>query len=95
MFNESESPKLPLDQFLPPERSLFSPAGEKVADRPDEGAFVKRSVLKRPPHPGPLPQFLHERYHVTPRCIRKKLVERGQYGAAQLNDHRRRTLAPV
>ena len=61
MFNESESPKLPFDQFLPPERSLFSPAGEKVADRPDEGAFVKRSVLKRPLHPGPLPQFLHER----------------------------------
>jgi hypothetical protein len=86
---------LPFDQFLPPERSPFSPAGEKVADRPDEGAFVERSVLKRPPHPGPLPQFLQERYHMTPRCIRKKLGERGQYGAAQLNDQWRLTLAPV
>jgi len=32
---------------------------------------------------------------VTPRCIRKKLGERGQCGAAQLNDDRRLTLAPV
>jgi hypothetical protein len=51
MFNESEAPKLPFDQFLPPERSPFSPAGEKVADRLDDGAFVERSVLKRPPPP--------------------------------------------
>ena len=33
------------------------PRGEKVADRPNEGAFLEGSVLKRPPHPGPLPQF--------------------------------------
>jgi hypothetical protein len=37
MFEESDSPKLPFDQFLPRERSPFSPKGEKVADRPDEG----------------------------------------------------------
>jgi len=57
MFKESESPKLPFNQFLPPERSPFSPSGEKVAVRLDEGAFLEGSVLKRPPHPGPLPQF--------------------------------------
>ncbi len=39
MFKESESPKLPFNQFLPPERSPFSPSGEKVAVRPDEGGF--------------------------------------------------------
>jgi hypothetical protein len=38
MFADSESPKLPIDQFLRRERSPFSPEGEKVADRPDEGA---------------------------------------------------------
>jgi len=38
-------------------RSPFFPFGEKVADRPDEGAFEDGGVLKRPPHPGPLPQF--------------------------------------
>ena len=73
MLEESDSPKLPFDQFLPPERSPFFPSGEKVADRPDEGAFVEGRVLKRPPHPGPLPQCLQERCHVTPRCIRKKI----------------------
>jgi hypothetical protein len=35
--------------------SPFSPSGEKVADRPDEGAFVDGSELKRPPHPNPHP----------------------------------------
>ncbi len=40
MFEESESPKLSFDQFFPTEQSPFSPSGEKVADRPDEGAFV-------------------------------------------------------
>jgi hypothetical protein len=29
MFEELESAKLPFDQFLPPERSPFSPSGEK------------------------------------------------------------------
>jgi len=38
-------------------KSPFSPAGEKVAARPDEGAFVWDGVLKIPPHPSPLPQF--------------------------------------
>ena len=55
MFEESDSPKLPFDQCLPRERSPFSPSGEKGADRPDEGTIVDGSVLKRPPHSGPLP----------------------------------------
>ncbi len=29
----------------------FSPSGEKVADRPDEGAFAAPSISERPPHP--------------------------------------------
>ena len=57
MFADSESPKLPIDQCLSRERSAVSPSGEKVAVRPDEGVFLEGSVLKRPPHPGPLPQF--------------------------------------
>jgi hypothetical protein len=55
MFADSESPKSPIDRCLRRERSPFSPSGEKVAARPDEGAFVEGSVLKRPPHPDPLP----------------------------------------
>ena len=35
----------------------FSPSGEKVADRPDEVAFIEGSVVKRPPYPGPLTHF--------------------------------------
>ena len=35
-------------------RRPFSPPGEKVADRPDEGAFEDGRVLKRPPRFGPL-----------------------------------------
>jgi hypothetical protein len=42
---------------LPRERSPFSPSGEKVAVRPDEGAFPGGSGPKRAPHPSPLPQF--------------------------------------
>jgi hypothetical protein len=45
------------------------PVGEKVADRPDQGAFVKGRVLKIAPHPSPLPQFfasiLHFQQHVV------------------------------
>ena len=48
------------------------PLGKKVADSPDEGAFVEDSVLKRPLAPALSNQFLQERCHVTPRCIRKK-----------------------
>ena len=40
MFGELELPKLPFDQFFSPERSPFCPSGEKVADRPEEGACV-------------------------------------------------------
>ncbi len=57
MFADSDPPKVPIDQCLPRERSPFSPSGEKVAARPDEGAFVEGSVQERPPHPNPLPQF--------------------------------------
>ena len=38
MFADSESPKSPIDRCLSLERSPFSPSGEKVAARPDEGA---------------------------------------------------------
>ncbi len=45
------------------------PLGEKVADRPDEGFFVGGNAPRRPPHPGPLPQFFCEnaamRSHAT------------------------------
>ncbi len=34
----------------------FSPSGEKVADRPDEGAFAAPSISERPPHPALSPQ---------------------------------------
>jgi len=40
---------------LPRERSPFSPSGEKVAVRPDEGAFLECSVLKWPPPTRPTP----------------------------------------
>ena len=39
------------------ERSPISPSGEKVADRPDEGAFIDGRVLKR----SRAPEFLQER----------------------------------
>ena len=92
MIGESDSPKLPFDQCLRRKRSPFSPSGEKVADRPDERAFVEGSVQKRLPHPGPLADFLQERCHVTPRCIRKKSGERGQHGAVQLRPPKRKML---
>ena len=57
MFEESDAPKRRFDQCFLGKRGPFSPSGEKVAVRPDEGAFVDGSLLKRPPHPGPLPQF--------------------------------------
>jgi hypothetical protein len=83
MVEDSDSPKLPFDQCLSRERSPFSPSGEKVADRPDEGALLERSVLERPLTPALSPTFLQERCHMTPRSIRKKLAERGQHGVVQ------------
>ena len=53
MSGESDSPKLPFDQFLPRERSPFSPSGEKVADRPDEGlCWISSGFLKNQVFPG-------------------------------------------
>jgi hypothetical protein len=48
MFEASEAPKLPFDQCFLGKRIPFSTSGEKVAVRPDEGAFVDGSVLKHP-----------------------------------------------
>ena len=49
MSEESDSPKLPFDPFFFRVNAVPShPLGEKVADRPDEGAFVEGSVLKVP-----------------------------------------------
>ena len=61
-------------------------SGEKVADRPDEGACSVGSVReeKQPPHPSPLPQFVCE--HATQLCgveYANKLRERGQIIAVQ------------
>ena len=46
----------------PFEVALFSPftptMGEKVADRPDEGAFNQFCVRKKPPHPNHLRQVI-------------------------------------
>ena len=62
----------------------FSPSGEKLAVRPDEGAFACGSCIKRPPHPSPLPQFFAS---ILPSnntlSLRKKSRERGQHGAVQ------------
>ena len=62
----------------------FSPSGEKVADRPDEGAFAGGRGPKRAPHPSPLPQFFAS---ILPSnnslSLRKKSRERGQHGAVQ------------
>jgi hypothetical protein len=45
MFEESDAPKRPFDQCFLDKRSPFSTSGEKVAVRPDEGAFVDGSRL--------------------------------------------------
>ena len=86
MFEESDSPRLPFDQCLPRERSPFSPSGEKVAVRPDEGAFAGGRGPKRAPHPSPLPQFFAS---ILPSnnslSLSKKSRERGQHGAVQLS----------
>ena len=54
-------------------RLPFSPSGEKVADRPDEGAFEDGSIQKTAPlTPALSPNFLRVSCHATPRSIRKK-----------------------
>ena len=58
MFEESESPKLPFDQYLPRERRPFSTSGEKVADRPDEGAFSGMQRATTAPSPRPWPDAM-------------------------------------
>jgi hypothetical protein len=84
MFEESASPKLPFHQCLPRAQSPFCPSGEKVAVRPDGGISWDIACKNGPLSPALSPDFLQERCHVTPRCIRKKSGERGQHGAVQL-----------
>jgi hypothetical protein len=63
-------------------RRPFSPLGEKVADRPDEGEIVTGNVRKMPLTPALSPNFLGECCHVKPCRIRKKLGERGDMALA-------------
>ena len=53
-------------------RSPFSPSGEKVADRPDEGAFEDGSIQKRPPPPVFPPSLLRMLRGVSWQDSRKK-----------------------
>ena len=66
--------------------SPFSPAsGEKVADRPDEGGGTGRNLLKKPPHPSPLPQFVcDDTAQHSDANGANKLGERGLWDAVQL-----------
>ena len=41
-------------------RTPFSPSGQKVAARLDEGGFMTGNALKTPPHTSPIPQFFFE-----------------------------------
>jgi hypothetical protein len=60
-------------------------SGEKVAGRPDEGVFLAGRVRKKPPHPGPLPQFVCDHTaEVRHAKSANKSGERGQCGAVQL-----------
>jgi hypothetical protein len=77
MVEDSDSPKLPFDKCLSRDRSPFSPSGEKVADRPDEWVFFEFSVLKRPAHPSPLPQFFARTLRCDTTLYRKKSDEWG------------------
>gem|GEM_PF-2447512 len=57
MFDHSDSLKELCDQNLLREMAPLGPLGEKVADRPDEWAFVGGIAPRRPPHPGCFPKF--------------------------------------
>jgi hypothetical protein len=72
MFDDSDSLKELCDQNLLHEMAPPRALGEKVADRPDEWAFVGGIGPRRSPHPGPLPSFLRECCHAKSRDIRKK-----------------------
>jgi|GEM_PF-1922418 len=86
MFEESASPKLLFHQCLPRAQSSFSPSGEKVAVRPDEGGFpgIQRGKTALSPRPS------HQFFARTLPCDttlhpQKKSGERGQHGAVQLS----------
>ncbi len=61
--------------------SPFSPdSGEKVADRPDEGAFGKGRVRGNPPHPALSPKSIAATLRPTVGCSHANdSGERGQY----------------
>ncbi len=77
----------PLAVMIQSFASPFSPAsGEKMADRPDEGAHTGRNLLETPSHPNPLPQFVcddvadHSHFKDT-----NKMGKRGLIGATHLS----------
>jgi hypothetical protein len=79
MFADSEAPKLPIDQCLSRERSAFSPAGEKVAVRPDE-AGPRRQRPKTAPSPRLSPPIFCKNAAVGHHAASaKKSGERGQH----------------
>ena len=84
MFDASDSPTYSCDQNLPCETESLLPVGEKVADRPD-GAFEDGSVLKRPPHTSPLPQFFARMLPCDSTQNRQKTGGEGQHGGVQLS----------
>ncbi len=64
----------------------LSSSGEKVADRPNEGAFVKGSVLKSSLTPSPLtPFFASIRPYNKTFSLRKKIG--GEGGKAALSNY--------
>ena len=66
-------------------RSPFSPSGEKVADRPDEGELEDGGALTRPHHLGPLPQCFAKLLPFDSTQHPQKLREREQLRAVQLS----------
>ena len=85
MFEESDSPKLSFDHCSRRERSPFSPSGEKVADRPDEGDFLRRQRAKTAPSPRPSPPIFATTLPCDATQHPQKMGERGKYAAVQIN----------
>jgi hypothetical protein len=96
MFDDADSPKEFPDKNLPAETVALHRLGEKVAIRPDKGAFVGGRGPKRAPHPSPLPQFfasiLPSNNSLFPR---KKSREREQHGAVQLGSLLKRVISQI
>ena len=86
MFDDSDLPKWFCDQNLLCEIEPLFPFGEKVADRPDEGAFVGGNHSRNDPLTPALSLiFLRVCCNATPRNMRKKMGERGQHADVQFS----------